>query len=156
MKVQNNERKRKTNKQTKVKLLFVFFYKRSTLTCHKTDAAPTRTQEQQLDLSLHFESSSYIASKRNYYTNMMISSGLASFQTTHSGPLRNLQIKQFIYSCYTEDQTVSLYDNLPLFFVLLCFLIFSFFISFLYHLYLYIFNSFSWIPYVLCIHHFLW
>ena len=120
MKVQNNERKRKTNKQTKVKLLFAFFYKRSTLTCHKTDAAPTRTQEQQLDLSLHFESSSYIASKRNYYTNMMIYSGLASFQTTHSGPLRNLQIKQFIYSCYTEDQTISLYDNLPLFFVLLC------------------------------------
>ena len=120
MKVQNNERKRKTNKQTKVKLLFVFFYKRSTLTCHKTDAAPTRTQEQQLDLSLHFESSSYIASKRNYYTNMMISSGLASFQTTQSGPLRNLQIKQFIYSCYTEDQTISLYDNLPLFFVLVC------------------------------------
>ena len=118
--MKENEKEKQTNKQTKVKLLFVFFYKRSTLTCHKTDAAPTMTQEQQLDLSPHFESSSYIASKRNYYTNMMIYSGLASFQTTHSGPLRNLQIKQFIYSCYTEDQTISLYDNLPLFFVLVC------------------------------------
>ena len=118
--MKEKEKEKQTNKQTKVKLLFVFFYKRSTLTCHKTDAAPTMTQEQQLDLSPHFESSSYIASKRNYYTNMMIYSGLASFQTTHSGPLRNLQIKQFIYSCYTEDQTISLYDNLPLFFVLVC------------------------------------
>ena len=118
--MKEKQKQKQTNKQTKVKLLFVFFYKRSTLTCHKTDAAPTMTQEQQLDLSPHFESSSYIASKRNYYTNMMISSGLASFQTTQSGPLRNLQIKQFIYSCYTEDQTISLYDNLPLFFVLLC------------------------------------
>ena len=118
--MKEKEKEKQTNKQTKVKLLFVFFYKRSTLTCHKTDAAPTMTQEQQLDLSPHFESSSYIASKRNYYTNMTIYSGLASFQTTHSGPLRNLQIKQFIYSCYTEDQTISLYDNLPLFFVLVC------------------------------------
>ena len=150
------EKEKQTNKLKLIFYLYSFIYKRSTLTCHKTDAAPTMTQEQQLDLSLHFESSSYIASKRNYYTNMMISSGLASFQTTHSGPLRNLQIKQFIYSCYTEDQTISLYDNLHLFFVLLCFLIFSFFISFLYHLYLYIFNSFSWIPYVLYIHHVLW
>ena len=91
--MKEKEKEKQTNKQTKVKLLFVFFYKRSTLTCHKTDAAPTMTQEQQLDLSPHFESSSYIASKRNYYTNMMIYSGLASFQTTHSGPLRNLQIK---------------------------------------------------------------
>ena len=118
--MKEKEKQKQTNKQIKVKLLFVFFYKRSTLTCHKTDAAPTMTQEQQLDLSPHFESSSYIASKRNYYTNMTIYSGLASFQTTHSGPLRNLQIKQFIYSCYTEDQTISLYDNLPLFFVLVC------------------------------------
>ena len=130
MKVQNNERKRKRNKQTKVKLLFVFFYKRSTLTCHKTDAAPTMTQEQQLDLSLHFESSSYIASKRNYYTNMMISSGLASFQTTHSGPLRNLQIKQFIYSCYTEDQ-MNISIRQPSF--IFCFALFSYFF-FLYFL----------------------
>ena len=56
----------------KLKLLFAFFYKCSTLTCNKTNLALAMTQEQQLGLSLHFESSSYIASKRNYYSNMMI------------------------------------------------------------------------------------
>ena len=56
-----------------------------------------------------------------------------------------LKIKQYLYT------TTFLY-----FLFWFVVLIFSFFISFLYHLYLYIFNSFSWIPYVLCIHHFLW
>ena len=40
---------------------FIYADESSTLTCNKTDTAPVMTQEQQLGLFLHFESSSCIA-----------------------------------------------------------------------------------------------
>ena len=50
----NNEREKKSYP-------FIIFHERSTLACNKTEIAPAMTQEQQLGLFLHFESSSYIA-----------------------------------------------------------------------------------------------